>query len=133
MPITDKPFIGNPAGVCILNKPADEKWMQNVAKEMAVSETAFLYPENDGYKLRWFAPDAEVDMCGHATIASSHILWEKGFEEKEETVKFFTKSGLLTATLKGDWIELDFPELPVKETEASNGLLEALDVKKQLI
>ncbi|MEZ5334591.1 MAG: PhzF family phenazine biosynthesis protein [Methanolobus sp.] len=127
---TDKPFQGNPAGVCILDKPADEKWMQNVAKEMAVSETAFLYPEKDGHNLRWFAPGAEVDMCGHATLASAHILWEKGFAGKNETLSFFTKSGLLKASLNNEWIELDFPELPENETEAPEGLLEALGVEK---
>ncbi|WMW24061.1 PhzF family phenazine biosynthesis protein [Methanolobus sediminis] len=126
---TDIPFAGNPAGVCILDGPANEEWMQNVAKEMAISETAFLYPENDGYDLRWFAPDAEVDLCGHATLASAHILWEKGFAGEDETLRFFTKSGLLTATFNDGWVELDFPALTEEETDAPVGLTEALGVK----
>lgn len=129
---TDKPFKGNPAGVCILEESASEEWMQNVAKEMAISETAFLHPESNGYALRWFTPEAEVDMCGHATLASAHILWEKGFAGRNETLRFFTKSGLLTASLNNDWIELDFPELPERETEVPSELMKALGVKKTI-
>ena len=126
---TDKPFTGNPAGVCILDEPADEKWMQNVAKEMAVSETAFLYPEDDGYNLRWFAPDAEVDLCGHATMASAHILWETDYAQENETLKFSTKSGVLTANMNKGWIELDFPIIPVEKADAPEGLIESLGVE----
>lgn len=126
---TDKPFSGNPAGVCILEKPADEEWMQNVTKEMAVSETAFLYPEKDGYNLRWFSPDTEVDLCGHATLASAHVLWEKGYLGKDKTARFFTRSGILTAMLKDGWIELDFPLLREEEADAPAGLIEALGVE----
>ena len=75
---TAKPFAGNPAAVCILEAPADEKWMQNVAREMNLSETAFICPEADGFRLRWFTPAVEVDLCGHATLATAHILWETG-------------------------------------------------------
>ena len=75
---TKEPFKGNPAGVCILDKPADETWMQNVALEMNLSETAFLYELENGFNLRWFTPTVEVDLCGHATLASAHILWVKG-------------------------------------------------------
>ncbi|WP_319508690.1 PhzF family phenazine biosynthesis protein [uncultured Methanolobus sp.] len=130
---TDKPFHGNPAGVCILEEPADDKWMQNVAKEMNLSETAFLYPENDGYNLRWFAPDAEVDLCGHATLASAHVLWEKGYTRKDEILKFFTKSGLLTAKIKEKWIELDFPTLHEEVSEAPTGLIEALGIEPKYV
>ncbi|MDG6242989.1 MAG: PhzF family phenazine biosynthesis protein [Methanolobus sp.] len=126
---TDRPFTGNPAAVCILEGPADAKWMQNVAKEMNVSETAFLYPEKRAYCLRWFAPDAEVDLCGHATLASAHILWEKGFAEKDEKLLFFTKSGTLTASQNDGWIELDFPLLDEEEAETYEELVEALDVE----
>lgn len=126
---TDRPFSGNPAGVCLLEEEADEEWMQNVAKEMNLSETAFLYPEEGAYRLRWFAPDSEVDLCGHATLASAHILWEKGYAEKEDIIEFHTKSGTLTASLKDEWIELDLPLLDEEETEIPEGLVEALGVK----
>lgn len=83
---TEKPFSGNPAGVCVLNEELDEKLMQNIAREMNLSETAFLVREVEGqnlkYNLRWFTPDSEVDLCGHATLSGAHILWEKGYLEK---------------------------------------------------
>lgn len=130
---TDKPFSGNPAGVCILEEPADENWMQDVAKEMAVSETAFLYPDDEGYNLRWFAPDAEVDLCGHATLASAHVLWEKGYLGKDETARFLTKSGVLTATFNDGWIELDFPALGEEQADAPDGLIEALGTEPKYV
>ena len=74
---TDKPFAGNPAAVCVLPEPANERWMQQVANEMNLSETAFLVAQDDGYQLRWFTPQVEVELCGHATLASAHILWEQ--------------------------------------------------------
>jgi PhzF family phenazine biosynthesis protein len=82
--------------------------MQNVATEMNLSETAFLHPYQDGYSLRWFTPNTEVDLCGHATLASAHILWELGHMNSEQPIKFYTKSGVLTASTSGEWIELDF-------------------------
>ncbi len=75
---TDKPFRGNPAAVCILPRAAEDLWMQNLAREMNLSETAFLHQEGDGFRLRWFTPVTEVDLCGHATLASAHVLWESG-------------------------------------------------------
>src|SRR5213075_820588 len=75
---TNKPFAGNPAGVCILPKAAGAGWMLNVAREMNLAETAFLVKQRDGYDLRWFTPAIEVDLCGHATLASAHVLWEDG-------------------------------------------------------
>jgi PhzF family phenazine biosynthesis protein len=125
---TDRPFSGNPAAVCVLEAmPADE-WMQNVAREMNLSETAFLVPEADGFRLRWFTPAVEVALCGHATLASAHVLWETGRLGPEVTARFLTRSGLLTASRDGDWIEMDFPaETPV-EAEAPAGLIEALGV-----
>jgi len=113
---TAKPFSGNPAAVCVLPEAADETWMQNVASEMNLSETAFLYAQDDGYNLRWFTPAAEVDLCGHATLASAHVLWEAGHLPADAQARFYTKSGLLTAQRNGAWIELDFPAEP--ETEA---------------
>src|SRR3990170_3903111 len=91
---TDKPFAGNPAGVCILLQPRDEVWMQNVAREMNLSETAFLVRHDDGFNLRWFTPAVEVDLCGHATLASAHILWEIGILAPNEQARFHTRSGL---------------------------------------
>ncbi len=123
---TNKPFAGNPAGVCILPEERDARWMQDVAKEMNLSETAFLVKGNDGYNLRWFTPAVEVELCGHATLASAHILWETGLLQPGEQARFHTLSGLLTADRRGDWYEMDFPaksEIPV-ETPAN--LVEAL-------
>ncbi len=125
---TDKPFAGNPAGVCILAKPADPDWMQNVAREMNLSETAFICPEADGYRLRWFTPAVEVDLCGHATLATAHILWETGRLPANEEARFFTRSGLLKAKRMGDFIELDFPEKPEESADSLPGLAEALGV-----
>ncbi|MDW5551697.1 PhzF family phenazine biosynthesis protein [Methanosarcina sp.] len=123
---TEKPFSGNPAGVCVLNEKPEEILMQNIAREMNLSETAFLIKEGEKYNLRWFTPNAEVDLCGHATLASAHILWEKGYLRKDIEVKFSTKSGLLTAKTSDGWIELNFPALPEEKTEPSVELLEAL-------
>jgi len=106
---TDQPFRGNPAGVCFLFNPRPNQWMQCVAQEMNLSETAFLLPENNGYRLRWFTPAIEVDLCGHATLASAHILWETGRLVKDKMAEFYSRSGLLTARLEGDWIQLNFP------------------------
>jgi len=125
---TDKLFAGNPAAVCVLQGPGDEHWMQNVAKEMNLSETAFLYKYKDGYKLRWFTPTVEVDLCGHATLASAHVLWETGHLSSDQQARFHTRSGLLTAEHKGNWIELDFPAEPEKQTTAPKDLAKALGV-----
>src|SRR5881628_3189831 len=102
-----RPFSGNPAGVCVLPAPRDERWMQNVAAEMNLAETAFLHPENGGYRLRWFTPTVEMALCGHATLASAHVLWEEGHLPADQQARFHTQSGLLTADHAGDWIELD--------------------------
>ena len=126
---TNKPFLGNPAGVCILSETADATWMQSVAREMNVSETAFLYPEAEGYHLRWFTPAVEVDLCGHATLASAHILWEKGYLAPTQQVRFQTRSGLLTADKNGEWIEMNFPAEEAKESTAPPKLITALGIK----
>src|SRR5262245_5147179 len=130
---TDKPYSGNPAGVCILEKPADETWMQNVAMEMNLAETAFLHPIAGGWNLRWFTPTVEVDLCGHATIASTHALLETGKLRADETARFGTKSGWLGAWRDGDWIELDFPATPATSAEAPAGLIEALGAKPRAV
>lgn len=124
----DKPFVGNPAAVCILPLPKSEVWMQSIAQEMNVSETAFIYPMKDGYNLRWFTPATEVDLCGHATLATAHVLWEINFLTTHEEARFYTKSGLLTARQKEGWIELNFPSEPATETEAPKDLVNALDI-----
>ena len=106
---TDQPFHGNPAGVCFLSAPRPNQWMQCVASEMNLSETAFLLQENGGYRLRWFTPAVEVDLCGHATLASAHILWETSRLGKDKMAQFYSRSGSLTARLEGNSIELNFP------------------------
>jgi PhzF family phenazine biosynthesis protein len=128
---TSEPFAGNPAGVCVLPEVRDEAWMKNVAREMNLAETAFLVRGSDGYDLRWFTPVAEVDLCGHATLASAHVLWETGVLGPDETARFHTKSGLLTAVKRGDWIELDFPATPDEPVDAPAGLGEALGAAMQ--
>src|SRR4051812_9822030 len=110
---TDRPFAGNPAAVCVLPGPRDAAWMQDVAREMNLSETAFLHREGDGYRLRWFTPAVEVDLCGHATLAASHVLWEEGHLSPEAPARFQTRSGALIARREGAWIELDFPSKPI--------------------
>ena len=122
---TDVPFHGNPAGVCLLEKPASDEWMQSVAAEMNQAETAFLSPEEDGFRLRWFTPATEVDLCGHATLASAHFLWEKRLLKARAAAKFHTRSGLLTGTRKDGWIRLDFPATPPEECEPPPYLLAA--------
>lgn len=125
---TDKPFAGNPAAVCLLPWERPEQWMQDVAREMNLSETAFLVKQADGYRLRWFTPAVEVDLCGHATLASAHVLWEWGELRPEQQARFHTRSGLLTAVRRGDWVELDFPATPERPVEAPMDLLAALGV-----
>jgi PhzF family phenazine biosynthesis protein len=126
---TNRPFTGNPAGVCVLPGPVDERWMQSMAAEMNLSETAYLCPSEDGYHLRWFTPVVEVDLCGHATLASAHILWEQGFLEPEQLARFHTRSGLLTAGQKGAWIEMDFPSEPADQIESLPALNQALGIE----
>lgn len=130
---TDKPFAGNPAAVCVLEKPADEAWMRNVAAEMNLSETAFLRRRDDGFDLRWFTPAVEVDLCGHATLASAHVLWERGLLRPEAQAKFFTRSGVLTAARRGDLIELNFPAKPADPVETPPMLIEALGAPARFV
>lgn len=125
---TDRPFAGNPAAVCILDQMPDDVWMQNVASEMNLSETAFLYKEHGGYSLRWFTPKVEINLCGHATLASAHILWETGAEDSTKKLRFYTRSGALTAIKKDDWIEMNFPSEPEEPCDPPELLSHALDV-----
>jgi PhzF family phenazine biosynthesis protein len=123
---TAEPFGGNPAAVCVLPEPGDAAWMQQVAQEMNLSETAFLHRQEDGFSLRWFTPAVEVDLCGHATLASAHVLWEEGHLAAGEPARFHTRSGLLTATRNDDWVEMDFPATPAILADAPAELVEAL-------
>src|SRR2546430_863921 len=125
-----RPFSGNPAAVCILPAPAPqgERWMQQVAREMNLAETAFLHPENAGYRLRWFTPTVEVALCGHATLASAHVLWEEGCLPPGGQARFHTQSGLLTAHRRAEWNEPDFPATPPAAAPAPPRLATALGV-----
>jgi len=125
---TDQPFRGNPAAVCVMSGPADDRWMQEVAREMNLSETAFLHPVEGGFALRWFTPTVEVDLCGHATLASAHVLWQDGHLGPGETARFHTRSGVLTADRHGGEIVMDFPATPPLECARPSGLAEALGV-----
>ena len=119
-------FRGNAAAVCILPGPADPSWMQSLAHEMNVSETAFFYHKTTGFNLRWFSPLIEVDLCGHGTLAVAHVLRQQGYFTDRPTAQFLTRSGLLTAQLQDELIELDFPSLPQRETAPPLELREAL-------
>ncbi|MEE9465630.1 MAG: PhzF family phenazine biosynthesis protein [Candidatus Neomarinimicrobiota bacterium] len=129
---TAEPFAGNPAGVCLMESPADEGWMQSVAAEMNLSETAFLYPDGGHYNLRWFTPLAEVPMCGHATLASAHILYETGILPPDAEVHFETLSGRLSARRGDDLIWLDFPVTPAEPVEAPKQLIKGLGVDLEM-
>ncbi|MFP5271330.1 PhzF family phenazine biosynthesis protein [Coleofasciculus sp.] len=125
---THTPFTGNPAAVCVLSTPQPDSWMQNVAQEMNLSETAFLVPQDDGFNLRWFTPTVEVPLCGHATLASAHVLWSEGHLSPDTAARFYTKSGILIAQRQGEWIELDFPVNHSQPTTAPPELTQALGV-----
>src|SRR5260370_32357370 len=129
----DKPFAGNPAAVCVLPEAREASWMQLVAREMNLSETAFLLQQRDGYNLRWFTPTVEVDLCGHATLASSHALWEQQLLRPDEQARFHTRSGLVTARRHGDGIEMNFPATAEAPVPAPEGLVEALGVEPKYI
>jgi PhzF family phenazine biosynthesis protein len=130
---TAQAFKGNPAAVCILEHPMVDTWMQDVAMEMNLSETAFLIRQGDGYNLRWFTPKVEVDLCGHATLASAHVLFETGGARHDSIIRFYTKSGLLTAALNDSWIELNFPSTPAAEVSVPEGLRAALGVEARYV
>jgi predicted PhzF superfamily epimerase YddE/YHI9 len=131
----DRPFSGNPAAVCLLTEkwPSD-RWMQSVAAEMNLSETAFTWGRADGtFPLRWMTPAVEVALCGHATLAAAHALWENGVAEPAGTIRFDTRSGILTAARSGDEIELDFPAKPASQAEPPPGLVEAVGADPRFV
>ncbi len=132
-------FTGNPAAICLLEEPAPASWMQRVGAEMNLSETAFVWPREDeaegDYGLRWFTPETEVDLCGHATLACAHVLFERERADPEEGVQFHTNSGLLLAEMReGEWIRMAFPSHPPYSREEDAGrVAQALDVKPQWV
>jgi PhzF family phenazine biosynthesis protein len=126
---TSRPFAGNPACVVLLDAPAEADWMQAVAAEMNLSETAFLCPEAEGWNLRWFTPKVEVKLCGHATLASAHALWESGRLAGDRQAVFHTQSGRLVCAQRGAWIEMDFPAHPCHAADPPPALAEALGAK----
>ena len=130
---TSEPFAGNPAAVCLLSDPRDATWMQSVAREMNLAETAFVQPRGSDFDLRWFTPTTEVDLCGHATLASAHVLWESGRLGNHNEARFHTRSGLLTAVRQGDWIDLDFPSTPDDPVEPPTDLIDALGVSPRYV
>jgi predicted PhzF superfamily epimerase YddE/YHI9 len=125
---SETPFKGNPAGVCVLDHLTADSWMQNMAMEMNLSETAFVIQQAEGFGLRWFTPKTEVSLCGHATLAAAHILWEQAILPPDEEARFHTQSGLLVARRVHDWIEMDFPARRVSQVEPQPGINRALGV-----
>jgi PhzF family phenazine biosynthesis protein len=128
---TDKPFAGNPAAVCVSDTPRDEAWMKLVAREMNLSETAFLHPIDGGWSLRWLTPSVEVKLCGHATLASAFVLWEAGVLRTDEVARFHTLSGWLTCRRDDGWIEMDFPAKVCEPCPVPEGLATALGCEVQ--
>ena len=125
---TDRPFAGNPAAICLLDGPRDAAWMQQVAAEMNLAETAFVTPAGDGFGLRWFTPLVEVDLCGHATLGTAHFLWTTGVVQGSGPIAFNTRSGVLRAARRDDAVELDFPSEAATEEDTPAALAAALGV-----
>ena len=131
---TDRIFEGNPAAVCLLPTPRTEVWMQQMAREMNLSETAFLEPQSTAvFGLRWFTPTVEVDLCGHATLASAHVLWDQRIVPEEAMIRFSTRAGVLTAQPRDGAIELDFPAVVDTPATPPVGLLDALGVEPRYV
>ncbi len=122
------PFSGNPAAVCVMTTPADETWMRRLAREMNLSETAFVYPTEGGWHLRWFTPKVEADLCGHATLATAHLLFEDSHVPPDRPIRFFTRSGWVSVSREGSWLELDFPTHQPEPVNPPPGLLAALGI-----
>jgi len=123
------PFTGNPAAVCLLRDERSAAWMEAVGREMNLPATAFVTPRPDGFALRWFTATSELELCGHGTLASAHALWETGALAASDPARFHTKGGVLTATRRDGWIEMDFPAVPEEEAPPPADLLEGLGVK----
>jgi PhzF family phenazine biosynthesis protein len=125
---TSEPFEGNPAAVLLLAAPLDARVMQRIAREMNLSETAFMVRGPDGFDLRWFTPAVEVDLCGHATLASAHVLFEAAVLPADATARFHTRSGVLTAVRRAEWIDLDFPARRAQPAAPPPGLQHAFGI-----
>ena len=123
------PFTGNPAAVCLLDRERDDAWLQAFAGEMNLSETAYVLPRADGWSLRWFTPLVEVELCGHATLATSHVLWETGRLQCDAPAIFHTRSGKLVCRREDQWIAMDFPAEPPHEVEWMADLIDGLGVR----
>lgn len=128
---TDQLFAGNPAAVVVLEGQQEPAWMQAVAREMNLSETAFVHPQQGGYHLQWFTPQVEVDLCGHATLATAHILWQTGLVQRGEAIRFFTRSGWLSASQRDDHIEMDFPSAPVIPADITEEIITAVGLRPE--
>lgn len=126
---TGVPFRGNPAVVCLLDREISPELMLSIAIEARASETAFLLTIGDGFNLRWFSQTQEIDLCGHGTLATAHLLWEKGILNKNTTALFDTRSGLLKARFKDGWIEMDLPVARISPAILPGGLAAALNIK----
>jgi PhzF family phenazine biosynthesis protein len=129
----DRPFSGNPAVVCPLAGWREERWLQDIAAEMNQSNTAFVVKNGSGFNLRWFTPKVEVALCGHATLASAHALWQQGLANPVQEIQFSTKSGILKASRRGEEIELDFPLAPEQAVEPPADLLPGLGVAAKYV
>lgn len=127
------PFRGNVAAVVLLDGGRADGWMQSFAADMNLPETAFVEPRKRGFGLRWFTPAVEVELCGHATLASAHVLWEQRVVEPQADIEFHTLSGVLTARRRGEWIELDFPAEPSKLVAVPRGLSDALGAEAKYV
>ncbi|MCX2679913.1 PhzF family phenazine biosynthesis protein [Galbibacter sp. EGI 63066] len=114
---TEEVFKGNPAGVMIVDESVSSQWMQNMAKEMNLSETAFVIPKGEKFQIRYFTPTKEVPLCGHATLASSHIIYQNKLKKEDETIEFEARGGNLTITKEGDWIKMVFPKYPLNKID----------------
>jgi PhzF family phenazine biosynthesis protein len=112
---TSEPFKGNPAGVCILDREPSVGWMQNIAMEMNLSETAFVFPGENSRIIRFYTPESEIQLCGHATLSASHILYESGISKSGEKIRLLSKAGELFIRQEGDWITMNFPAYPLEE------------------
>jgi len=123
---TDEPFKGNPAGVCLLDEPMDEGLMQHLAAEMNLSETAFCRPMERGYGIRYFTPTVEVDLCGHATLSTGHILYETGRVAKDKSIFLKAKGGDLRVGYSGGMISMDFPQYTLEEMKIPSDFKEAV-------
>ena len=126
---TCKPQSGNLAAVCLLDKMPKDEWLQGFAKEMNLSETAFLVKEKEGFRIRWFTPQVEVKLCGHATLASAHVLWEAGILRENQSARFWSINNELIVRKIGGWVEMDFPSDPPKSCKAPEVFLEVLREK----